>query len=76
MKPEEVKLGEVLFEFRHIGNYVRVSAIDTRSNTEVNMVGDPKVGERTLKRMAIRKLRYVIAKKAPPGPDDDGSIYA
>lgn len=73
MRPEDVKLGEVLFEFRVIGNYVRVSAIDTRTNTEINMVGDTQVGQTYLKRMALRKLRYVIAKNAPPG---DGSVIA
>lgn len=75
MKPEDVHLAEVLFEFRIIGNFVRVSAIDTRTNTEISMVGDPKAGEELLKRMAMRKLRYVIAKNAPK-PPSDGSIIA
>ncbi len=76
MKPEDVHLAEVLFEFHIIGNYVRVSAIDTRTNTEINMVGDPKVGEAMLKRMAMRKLRYVIAKNAPRDPRSGSSIIA
>lgn len=75
MKPEDVKLGEILFEFRVIGKFVRVSAIDTRSNTEVSMVGDPQVGQEYLKRTAVKKLRYVIAKNMPPDRDD-GSVIA
>lgn len=74
MKPEDVRLSEVLFEFRSVGNYVRVSAIDTRTNTEVTLAGDPKVGEAMLKRMAMNKLRYVIAKNTPD--PSDGSIIA
>ncbi len=72
MKPEDVYLREVLFEFHHVGSYVRVTAIDPRSNTEITMVGDPTVGEEALKQTAIRKLRYVIAKNH--NERDDGSI--
>lgn len=75
MKPEDVKLGAVYFEMVSVGNYVRVAAIDSRTNIEITMVGDPQVGEENLKRAAVRKLRYVIAKKRPD-PEDDGSIIA
>lgn len=74
MKPEDVKLREVLFELHRVGSYVRVSAIDARTNTEITIVGDPKVGERNLKQAAMRKLKYVIAKNA--NERDDGSIIA
>lgn len=63
MKPEEVRLREVLFEFHHVGSYVRVIAVDPYSNVEITMVGDPKLSEKTLKAVAMRKLKYVIAKK-------------
>lgn len=63
MKPEDVPLRQVLFEFEKRGKAVRVTAVDPDSNTEVVMVGDPKAGDALLKRLAIRKLRYVIAKK-------------
>lgn len=75
MKPEDVQLREVLFEFNRIGNYVRVSAIDTRTNTEITMVGDAKVGDAYLKSTALRKLRYVIAKNHNKR-HGDGSIIA
>ncbi|MDA0676157.1 MAG: hypothetical protein O3A88_07380 [Proteobacteria bacterium] len=34
--------GEILIEIRRVGNVARVSAIDTRSNVEVTLVGDPR----------------------------------
>ncbi len=74
MRPEDVPLRDVYFEFHQIGNYVRVSAIDARTNTEITMVGDASYSEEHLKRAAMRKLRYVIAKRTPPS--GDGSIIA
>lgn len=72
MKPDDVHLREVLFEFHQVGSYVRVSAIDPRTNTEITMVGDPNVGETALKQAAMRKLKYVIAKNH--NKRGDGSI--
>ncbi len=42
---------------------MRVVAIDPITNTEVTMVGDPGCGRETLKRLAARKLAYVLAKR-------------
>ncbi|MBO6520649.1 MAG: hypothetical protein JJ900_08105 [Rhodospirillales bacterium] len=72
MKPEDVYLREVLFEFHRVGSYMRVVAIDPRTNTEITMVGDPAVGEAALKEAAMRKLKYVIAKNH--NERGDGSI--
>jgi hypothetical protein len=62
MKPEDVHLREVLFEFRRVGKALRITAIDPQSGTEVIMVGAPGYGQEALKRLAARKLAYVIAK--------------
>ena len=59
----EVGLNEILYEFRHVGSFVRVCAIDPVSRTEVIMVGAPKQGLEVLKRLATRKLIYVMKKK-------------
>lgn len=75
MKPEDVQLREVLFEFQRHGNYVRITAVDTRTNTEIVMVGDAQVGETYLKRAAMRKLRYVIARNHNKRYGD-GSVIA
>ncbi len=80
MASDDVRLSEVLFEFHRIGNYVRVSAIDTRTNTEVQIVGATGYNQEMLKRVALRKLKYVLAKKRGAGQDGgrgpDGSILA
>jgi hypothetical protein len=55
-------LGEVLFEFRRVGNVVKVSAIDPNTNTEVSIVGAPAAGEHALKMAALRKLQYVLSR--------------
>jgi hypothetical protein len=53
---------EVLFEFRQVGEYVKVSAVDPVTNTEVAIVGSSRMSKEALKANALRKLRYVIAK--------------
>lgn len=54
---------DVIVEFHRIGAYVKVSAVDTHSLTEVSIVGDPSAGEEMLARAAVRKLEYVMARK-------------
>ena len=55
---------EVLIEFRRVGAYVKVSAVDPRTLTEVAIVGDPAAGEAALTQAAVRKLEYVMSRKA------------
>ena len=62
IKPKDVRLKEVLFEMKQVGQYMRITAIDPLSGTEVISVGDPSVDPDMLRSMAIRKLKYVIAK--------------
>jgi hypothetical protein len=54
---------EVIFEFVRIGNAVKVTAVDVESGIEAVIVGDPAAGEPALKRLAKRKLDYVMAKR-------------
>ncbi len=55
---------EVLLEFVTQGNYVRVSAIDPVTGTEVTTVGSVKATEAFLTRIAVAKLRWVLDKRA------------
>ncbi len=55
--------GEVLFEFRQIGNAVKVTAFHCDSLTEISVVGPASAGEASLKLLALRRLEYVLAKK-------------
>ena len=57
---------EVIFEFVRVGHAVKVSAVDPATGTEVSIVGDPAAGELALKRLAERKLDYVLARRKPP----------
>ena len=41
----QVNEGEVLIEYHRVGAYVKVSAIDPVTRTEVSIVGDPKRSE-------------------------------
>lgn len=56
---------EYLLEFHRVGNSVKVSAIDPETGTEVSIVGSPAATEAQLTRVAINKLKYVLAKKRP-----------
>ncbi|MFQ5773905.1 MAG: hypothetical protein ACE5GS_05260 [Kiloniellaceae bacterium] len=60
--------GEVIVEFYRVGAYVKVSAIDPDTLTEVSIVGAPEAGEEALRRAAIRKLRYVLERRGPRAP--------
>jgi len=61
--PQNAVQNEVLFEFQRVGKIMRVVAIDPDTATEVIMVADPRHGMDTIKRLAARKLAYVLAKK-------------
>ncbi len=63
MKPKDIYLPEVLFEFSKVRNFVRVTAVDPISGIETTMVGSSKYGKEILKRLATRKLKYVISKR-------------
>ena len=65
MDPKQVNLTEALFEFVLVGRYLRVNAIDPRTGIEVSMIADPRHGKTIIKRLAVRKLAYVISKKRP-----------
>ena len=56
--------GEVIIEFYRVGAYVKVSAVDPVTLTEVSIVGAPEVGEAALTRAAIKKLTYVLERRA------------
>lgn len=61
--PGGVRAG-VIFEFIPRGAYIKVSAIHEASGTEVSIVGDSRVMQSDLERIARRKLDKVMADKA------------
>ena len=53
----------IIIEFIQVGAYVKVSAVDPVSLVEVSIVGDPSASRNTLEHNAIKKLKFVLAKK-------------
>ena len=58
--------GSVIVEFISVGQLVKVTAVCELTGREVSMVGDPRVSREELKRLAVKKLRYVLNKEAGP----------
>jgi len=54
---------EVIIEFHPVGAYVKVSAMDTLSLTEVSIQGPANASENVLKNNALKRLEYVLKKK-------------
>ena len=59
---------EVIIEFHRVGAYVKVSAIDPVTYTEVSIVGDPAAGEEMLTRTAVRKLEHALSRAQGRNP--------
>ena len=53
-----------IIEMVTIGRYVKVTAVDTRTGIEASIVGDPRRGDRALRKAGLLKLEYVMKKKA------------
>jgi hypothetical protein len=56
-------VSEILFEMRYVGRVVRVTAIDPATGIEVVSVGDAERSVVALKRLAARKLMYVLKRR-------------
>ena len=56
MRRQKINGREILLEFHHVGDYVKVSAIDTSTNIEASIVGSPRISQQELTRLAVRKL--------------------
>lgn len=63
MSENLLKGREVIIEFVPVGHIVRVSAMDTKTLTEIVIQGPASAGEEVLKRNAVRRLEYVLKKK-------------
>jgi hypothetical protein len=54
---------EVIFEFLRVGSALKVTAVDAATGIEASIVGDPAASEPALKRLALQKLNYVLARR-------------
>jgi hypothetical protein len=60
---------EILLEFRRVGEFVKVTAIDAETLREVSIVGSPRASEAELTRLVLRKLDFVEARGQTRAPD-------
>ena len=60
---EKMKSREVIFEFRPVGNIMRVTAMDTATLTEIMIQCPVTAGEAAFKKNALMRLEYVLRKK-------------
>ena len=65
---------EYLLEFVVQGSYVRCCAIDPVTGVEAVAVGAASASKDELSRLAIRKLKYVLAKKMGGPPSGGGTL--
>jgi hypothetical protein len=56
-----------IIEFTQVGGSVKVTAVDPRTMTEVSIVGGPQYSQEFLTRQAVKKLEYVLSKRAEKG---------
>ncbi len=56
--------GEIYIEFVSQGTVTKVTAIDAKSGAEVSIMGPAGAPRAALSDAAVRKLRYVMAKKS------------
>ena len=61
--PDKLAGREVIFEFRPVGNIMRVSAMDTATVTEVVIQCPLNAGEAIFKKNALLRLEYVLKKQ-------------
>ena len=64
---KSLNAADVLFEFRRVGNMVKVTAFHVPTLTEVSVAGAANAGETALKLLGLRRLQYVLAKRAAGG---------
>lgn len=62
MSDDGLKGREVFIEFHTIGQFVKVTAMDTATMTEISIQGSAASSEVTLKMAAMKRLAYVLKK--------------
>ena len=65
MSAPDEPAGEVYFEFRPIGNTVKVTAIDAASGVEVSVVAPASAARADLQRLALQKLKARLRADKP-----------
>ncbi len=61
---------EYIIEFYQLGGSIKVTAFDPLTMTEAVIIGASGATKQQLAELAIRKLNYVISRKANKNQDD------
>lgn len=67
MRARNAADGEVILEYTFYGASAKVSALDTATLTEIVVQGPVAAGEAALRALALRKLEWVLARRAGQG---------
>lgn len=54
---------EIIFEFHRIGGFVKVVAVDVKTQEEISITGAANAPKEYLQKLASDKLRMVLEKK-------------
>lgn len=54
---------QILFEFKQVGNIIRVTAVDPITGIEAVIQGPASAGQAVLQQTAMKKLVYLIKKQ-------------
>lgn len=63
MSKEKLHGREIIIEYWPVGQYVKVTAMDAQTLTEVSTQGPVDASEEVLKQNAVKRLEYVLKKK-------------
>lgn len=64
---EKMKNREVIFEYRQMGNLMRVTAVDVGTMTEVVVQCPVTAGETVFQKQGLARLEYVLRKNGVIG---------
>ena len=63
-----------IIEFIHLGEYVKVSAIDEATGIEAVSILPKNLSQKDMQAAAMRKLKYVMEKKNSDGDNSGGFV--
>ena len=63
MKTDLLQNREILVEFFSVGSYMKVSAMDVKTLTEISISGPVSTPQKILEQNALKRLEYVLKKK-------------
>lgn len=56
----DINPSEVLFEYKRLGGYVKVTALHPATLIEVSITGDAKASQQYLQQLALNKLKLKL----------------